>query len=304
MKKGKKKGSGVVLWSILTVLFTVLFAGACIGSNLAFASAQAVNIALKTSTHKTVGKDDSAVYYESDFSSVEELEAHDKEIAEQLTGEGAVLLKNDNNTLPLAAGSKVSTLSHSSVDVVTCGSGAAGIVPSPAAPWIAAVDAGGVEVTPVLWAFSTTGAGTDYVRSPSKGTSLGDRSAWHINEVPISLYTANAKATDVAAGANIIDVRSSFASYGDAAIVMLSRVAGEGADLEYGDFVDGTNVLSLTNEEKDMLKMAKEEFARTIVLINSTNAMECDFLNDPEYGVVAARWIDYSGSYGLINEEE
>ena len=25
MKKGKKKGSGVVLWSILTVLFTVLF---------------------------------------------------------------------------------------------------------------------------------------------------------------------------------------------------------------------------------------------------------------------------------------
>ena len=76
MKKGKKKGSGVVLWSILTVLFTVLFAGACIGSNLAFASAQAVNIALKTPTHKTVGKDDSAVYYESDFSSVEELEAH------------------------------------------------------------------------------------------------------------------------------------------------------------------------------------------------------------------------------------
>ena len=76
---------------------------------------------------------------------------------------------------------------------------------------------------------------------------------------------------------------------------MLSRVAGEGADLEYGDFVDGTNVLSLTNEEKDMLKMAKEEFARTIVLINSTNAMECDFLNDPEYGVDAALWIGYTG---------
>ena len=75
MKKGKKKGTGVVLWSILTVLVTVLFAGACVGTNLAFASAQAVNIALKTPTHKTVGKDDSVVYYDSDFSSVEELEA-------------------------------------------------------------------------------------------------------------------------------------------------------------------------------------------------------------------------------------
>lgn len=299
MKKGKKKGSGVVLWSILTVLFTVLFAGACIGSNLAFASAQAVNIALKTSTHKTVGKDDSAVYYESDFSSVEELEAHDKEIAEQLTGEGAVLLKNDNNTLPLAAGSKVSTLSHSSVDVVTCGTGSADIDTSKAPTWKQALEAVGFDVNPVLWDFYTNGAGKDYVRSPGKGTSLGDRSAWHINEVPVSLYGTNVKAADAAAGANITDVRSSFASYGDAAIVMLSRVAGEGADLEYGDFVDGTNVLSLTNEEKEMLKMAKEEFARTIVLINSTNAMECDFINDPEYGVDAALWIGYTGSYGL-----
>lgn len=299
MKKGKKKGSGVVLWSILTVLFTVLFAGACIGSNLAFASAQAVNIALKTSTHKTVGKDDSAVYYESDFSSVEELEAHDKEIAEQLTGEGAVLLKNDNNTLPLAAGSKVSTLSHSSVDVVTCGTGSADIDTSKAPTWKQALEDVGFDVNPVLWDFYTNGAGKDYVRSPGKGTSLGDRSAWHINEVPVSLYGTNVKAADAAAGANITDVRSSFASYGDAAIVMLSRVAGEGADLEYGDFVDGTNVLSLTNEEKEMLKMAKEEFARTIVLINSTNAMECDFLNDPEYGVDAALWIGYTGSYGL-----
>ena len=299
MKKGKKKGSGVVLWSILTVLFTVLFAGACIGSNLAFASAQAVNIALKTPTHKTVGKDDSAVYYESDFSSVEELEAHDKEIAEQLTGEGAVLLKNDNNTLPLAAGSKVSTLSHSSVDVVTCGTGSADIDTSKAPTWKQALEAVGFDVNPVLWDFYTNGAGKDYVRSPGKGTSLGDRSAWHINEVPVSLYGTNVKAADAAAGANITDVRSSFASYGDAAIVMLSRVAGEGADLEYGDFVDGTNVLSLTNEEKEMLKMAKEEFARTIVLINSTNALECDFLNDPEYGVDAALWIGYTGSYGL-----
>ena len=165
MKKGKKKGSGVVLWSILTVLFTVLFAGACIGSNLAFASAQAVNIALKTPTHKTVGKDDSAVYYESDFSSVEELEAHDKEIAEQLTGEGAVLLKNDNNTLPLAAGSKVSTLSHSSVDVVTCGTGSADIDTSKAPTWKQALEDVGFDVNPVLWDFYTNGAGKDYVLS-------------------------------------------------------------------------------------------------------------------------------------------
>ena len=297
-KKTKKKGSGVVLYSVLTGVFAVLFAAACIGTNLAFASSQAVNIALQVSTYDTRGTDDDAVYYESDFSSVEELEAHDREIAEQLTGEGAVLLKN-NGALPLSAGDKVSTLSHSSVDIVTCGTGSADIDTSNAPTLKEALEEVGLEVNPTLWDFYTTGAGADYVRTPGKGVSLGDRAAWHINEVPVSLYGTNVEAADVAAGAEITDVRSSFAEYGDAAIVTISRVAGEGADLEYGDYTDGTNVLSLTQEERDMLEMANEEFDKVIVLINSTNALECDFIDDPAYGVDAVLWIGYTGTWGL-----
>ena len=280
-----RKGSGVVLWSVLTGASAVLFGAGCIGTNLAYASEQAVNIALKTPTNKVEGKDASAVYFKSDFDSVEALEAHDREIAEQLTGEGAVLLKNDNNVLPLAAGSKVSTFSHSVVDVVTCGTGSADIDTSKAPTFKKALEDVGFEVNPTLWDFYATGAGKDYVRTPGKGTSLGDRASWHINEVPASAYTD--------------DVKSSFASYGDAAIVMISRVAGEGADLEYGDYTDGTNVLSLTQEERDMLKMANENFDKVIVLINSTNAIECDFLADPAYGVDAAMWIGYTGTWGL-----
>ena len=297
--KAKKKGSGIALFSVLSVLFAVLFAAACIGTQLAFASSQAVNIALQTSTFATKNTDDEAVYFESDFDSVEELEVHDKEIAEQLTGEGAVLLKNDG-ALPLAAGSKVSTLSHSSVDIVTCGTGSADIDTSNAPTLKEALEEVGLEVNPVLWDFYTTGAGKDYVRSPGKGVSLGDRAAWHINEVPVSAYGTNVSASDVAAGLEgITDVRSSFAQYGDAAIVTISRVAGEGSDLEYGDYTDGTNVLALTQEEQDMLKMANEEFDKVIVLINSTNALECGFLNDPAYGVDAALWIGYTGTWGL-----
>lgn len=63
---GKKKG-GTVLYGVLTGTFAVLFAGACIGTNLAFASSQAVNIALQVSTYDTRDTDDTAVYYESDF---------------------------------------------------------------------------------------------------------------------------------------------------------------------------------------------------------------------------------------------
>ena len=110
-------------------------------------------------------------------------------------------------------------------------------------------------------------------------------SPWHINEVPASAYTN--------------EVKSSFAQYKDAAIVTISRISGEGSDLAVDEFKDGKNVLSLTAEEQDMLKMAKSNFENVIVLINSTNALECDFIDNEEYGIDAVLWIGYTGGWGL-----
>ncbi len=105
-----------------------MLVGAIIGTNVAFASEQVINIALKIKTTKIVddGNSDST-YFESDFDSVEELEAHDKEVAEQLQGEGVVLLKNNESALPLSGNEKISLFSHSSVDIATCGTGSADI---------------------------------------------------------------------------------------------------------------------------------------------------------------------------------
>ena len=287
MAKNKKKGGGVVLWSVLTGVSAVAFGAACVGTNLANASAQAVNIALKTSTNKTVGKDDSVKYFETGFDSVEDLEAHDKEIAEQLTGEGAVLLKN-NGALPLAAGSKISTLSHSSVGIATCGTGSADIDTSKAPTLKEALEADGLEVNPTLWDFYLTGEGSKFPRNPSKdtdATGINVRSDYHVNEVPMDVYTDA--------------VKDSFASYGDAAIITITRLAGEMYDVPIDGFTDGTDALQLTQEEKDLLAMARENFDKVIVLINSTNAMQCDFLTDDSYGVDAALWIGYTGTWGL-----
>ena len=289
MSKPKKKGTGVVLWSVMTVVLVILLIASIIGTNIAMGASQAINIFLKTETYKIVENGDSdgsdSTYYESEYASRSELQDAGKSVAEQVEAEGAVLLIN-NGALPLAAGSKVSTISHSSVDIVTCGNGAADIDTSAAPTLKEALEEVGYEVNPTLWDFYATGAGSTYIREPGKLSNQTDgasRDQYIINEVPQNVYTA--------------DVKSSFASYNDAAIVTISRISGEGADLANNGFRDGTNILDLTDNEKAMMQMAQDNFETVIVLINSTNAVDCSFLY--EYEVDAALWIGYTGEWGL-----
>ena len=111
---------------------------------------------------------------------------------------------------------------------------------------------------------------------------------------------------------------SSFADYGDAAIVVFSRSGGEGADLPSGE--NGTNdswikgqegdgnYLALSAEEKELLQNLKTlkdngTFKKIIVLINSSNAIEMDFLNPEicgeDYGIDSAMWIGDVGQTGI-----
>ena len=118
------------------------------------------------------------------------------------------------------------------------------------------------------------------------GVTGYDRTLFHVNEIPVDVYTD--------------DVKSSYATYGDVALVVITRLSGELYDVPVDGFVDGTNNLDLTDEEKDMLKMIEEAgFEKNIVLINSTNAFECEFLYNEEYGIDAALWIGYTGTWGL-----
>ena len=60
------------------------------------------------------------------------------------------------------------------------------------------------------------------------------------------------------------------------------------------------NSLELTIQERDLLKQIKAEgFENVIVLLNCTNPMECDFVDDPELGVDSVMWIGFTGVNGL-----
>lgn len=117
------------------------------------------------------------------------------------------------------------------------------------------------------------------------------RSTTDVGEVPPEFYTSALKDT--------------FASYGDVAIVTLSRFGTEGQDVGVsGDGLmlrasDGKPMLALDPNEIAMFNMIQESnvFKKTIVLLNSVFPIECGSLAD--LGVDAVLWIGNPGYYGL-----
>lgn len=228
-------------------------------------------------------KDPNAVYYESDFASDEEMINYGLELCELVEAEGAALLMNENNALPLQAGSKVSCFSNSSGNLVYGGTGSGNIDASTANTLRGALEDAGMEVNPVLWDFYLNEENTPYLRTAGGMVSLESAK---VSELPWSLYTQ--------------EVKDSAASYGDAAIVTLSRVGGEGADLSFS----GENYLALNADEREMMEnlaaMKKDgSIRKIIVLINSANALQVDFLKENEYSVDACLWIGDVGISGI-----
>ena len=245
-------------------------------------------------------EDKDAIYYEGDFATEEERTATGAALVKQVEAEGAALLTNDNAALPLEVGAKVSLFSTSSVNIVYGGTGSANVDTTKCDDLKTALEKADFEVNETLWNFYKEGDAAIYTREDAGATAQDSAAA----DDAMSSY---GKAEIVEAPWNIYteDVLKSVESYGDAAIVVLSRIGGEGADCYFDHTLgDGKNYLALNQDEKDMMagiKKLKDEgkVDKIIALINTSNALQVDFLKDNEYGVDAALWIGGVGATGI-----
>lgn len=224
-------------------------------------------------------RDSSAIYFGLDFDSVKDMDEYGKLICKLVESEGAALLTN-NGALPLASGSKVSLFSTSSVNLVYGGTGSGNIDASTADNLKGAMEKAGFSVNEKLWNFYLTGEGSKYLRSGGSGILPGAAS---VSEAPWSVYTK--------------DVLDSVSAYGDAAVIVLSRVGGEGADM-------ALNYLNLDQNEKDLLKGVQElkhsgAVKKIVILLNTANALQVDFLKGNPYDVDACLWIGDVGITGI-----
>ena len=278
----RAKCKHLALWKTLDVLSLVcaILFSVCAGSVWLFDNAAAVM--LGGNFWDVIDEDPNAQYFKSDYAFNGERLAAGQEICYQVEAEGAVLLMN-NGALPLENSSKVSTLSTSSVSLVYGGTGSGNVDTSEADDLKMALEKAGFQVNPTLWDFYLNGEGAAYSRESGVGEQMTLQGAFNVGEAPWSAYTQ--------------EVKNSLLAYDDALIVTISRIGGEGKDVN-------VNYLQLDSNEKQMLAAAarlKEEgkVRSIILLLNTSNALQVDFLKNNEYHVDACLWIGGVGTYGI-----
>ena len=239
-------------------------------------------------------KDENAIYFKGDYATEADRIAAGNALCYQVEAEGAALLLN-NGILPLANGAKVSTLSTNSVNLTYGGTGSGNVDASKADNLKAALEKSGLVVNATLWDWYN-GDAQKLIEELEKeaGTSAGESAALAgqapILEVDIDKYPAN--------------VKDSISAYGDAVIITFSRVGGEGYDCSFPGYegeAGAQNYLELDARERKLLAYANElkdagKISGIVVLINTSNALEVDFLN--EYDVDACLWVGGLGIAG------
>ena len=271
MTKTKKLITAIALYVVIAIVVIVLTVGTVV-TGIYF---DLVTQFFGQKTYKVVDENGNTIdvdYYESDYKTLKDLQAYEATLAEQIQSEGAVLLQNDK-TLPIKKNAKITLLGVASSSAnFLYGGGGSGAIDTKYSPDLKeAFEGAGYEVNPTLWTFYNKGAG---------------KSA---TEVAQSQYTATET--------------GSFASYGDAAVVVIGRVGQESSDLSSATVDRNGNPikhrLELSDNELALVKMAKSNFDKVIVVLNTMNAMELGPLESGEYGVNAVLWVGAGGQMGL-----
>ncbi len=245
---------------------------------------------------KLEGRDTNEIHFSGDYVNEAARIKAGNALCYEVEAEGAALLRNKNNALPLARGSKVSTLSTNSVNLTYGGTGSGNVDASKADNLKTALEKSGFEVNGTLWDWYGSKDAKNLIKEITKaaGKSEGESAVLAgqapITEIDIDKYPEN--------------VKNSISEYGDAVIITFSRVGGEGYDCSFPGYegeANAQNYLELDANERKLLKYAEDlktagKISKIVVLINTSNALEVDFLND--YDVDACLWVGGLGIAG------
>lgn len=282
------------LWMVVTVILSTLLVVVIMASTAAFTYEKQVHDALGTLPFKQIDNPNAgdANYFPAEYTDESKLNEDFAIACENVEAEGLVLMRNDNDFLPLNSDAGVNLFGMGST-FFNCSEqgGRTSGDKDKFTTLKEAIEGTGVTVNPDLWDFYTS----DTISSSYGGNkrSINDVMTYTINEVPLSVYPN--------------DLRGTYANYDDAAIVTITRDGGEGSDLNAaGSDGKNGNYLSLSEQERALLKdltMRSEvnggPIKGIVVLINSAYPIELDFLYDTDITIDACIWVGNVGSSGI-----
>lgn len=320
-KNRPKKSKALVVWAIVTVI--VLLAD-CVGNYLVVglpgnmnslldkpmaAIGEAIDFKLSAGelgglmdtlfgSQRPIYSDEvTSVYPTQKATNKAEAFANAQEVNLKLAEEGFVLLKNENATLPLNKGARISVFSKNSVNLSYGGSGSGGFDTSNNKNLYESLNDAGFVINPTLKNFYESSQSGPVRTANSSDLDNGDNQKIATAETPQSKYTDA--------------VKNSYADYSDAALVVITRIGGEGFDLpryqgdSEGAVSPDSHYLELDQNEIDLLTAVTDgTFKRVVVVFNTPSSFEATFLKDSAYAafadkIDAAVWIGFTGSNGI-----
>lgn len=320
-KNRPKKSKALVVWAIVTVI--VLLAD-CVGNYLVVGLPGSMNslldkpmaaigeaIDFKLSAGELGGLMDTlfgsqrpiysdevtSVYPTQKATNKAEAFANAQEVNLKLAEEGFVLLKNENAALPMNKGARISVFSKNSVNLSYGGSGSGGFDTSNNKNLYESLNDAGFVTNPTLKRFYESSQSGPVRTANSSDLDNGDNQKIATAETPQSKYTDA--------------VRNSYADYSDVALVVITRIGGEGFDLpryqgdSEGAVSPDSHYLELDQDEIDLLTAVTDgTFKRVVVVFNTPSSFEATFLKDSAYAafadkIDAAVWIGFTGSNGI-----
>lgn len=320
-KNRPKKSKALVVWAIVTVI--VLLAD-CVGNYLVVglpgnmnslldkpmaAIGEAIDFKLSAGelgglmdtlfgSQRPIYSDEvTSVYPTQKATNKAEAFANAQEVNLKLAEEGFVLLKNENAALPMNKGARISVFSKNSVNLSYGGSGSGGFDTSNNKDLYESLNDAGFITNPTLKNFYESSQSGPVRTANSSDLDNGDNQKIATAETPQSKYTDA--------------VRNSYADYSDAALVVITRIGGEGFDLpryqgdSEGAVSPDSHYLELDQNEIDLLTAVTDgTFKRIVVVFNTPSSFEATFLKDSAYAafadkIDAAVWIGFTGSNGI-----
>lgn len=320
-KNRPKKSKALVVWAIVTVI--VLLAD-CVGNYLVVglpgnmnslldkpmaAIGEAIDFKLSAGelgglmdtlfgSQRPIYSDEvTSVYPSQKATNKAEAFANAQEVNLKLAEEGFVLLKNENAALPMNKGARISVFSKNSVNLSYGGSGSGGFDTSNNKNLYESLNDAGFVTNPTLKSFYESSQSGPVRTANSSDLDNGDNQKIATAETPQSKYTDA--------------VKNSYADYSDAALVVITRIGGEGFDLpryqgdSEGAVSPDSHYLELDQNEIDLLTAVTDgTFKRVVVVFNTPSSFEATFLKDSAYAafadkIDAAVWIGFTGSNGI-----